>query len=132
MAGTKLRGKDIDILSGPIGRGLLRLAIPIALTQMLQQLFNAADIAVVGQFSGRNAMAAIGGTSPLIGLVVTLFFGISVGSTVVIAHMIGLNDRRGISRAVGTSLLLAVCGGLLAFGLGEAFAVPILRAMSVP
>lgn len=124
--------KDIDILHGPIGRGLFRLAVPIALTQMLQQLFNAADIAVVGQFSGRNAMAAIGGTSPLIGLIVTLFFGISVGSTVVIAHMIGLGDRAGISRAVGTSLLLALCGGLLAMGLGEIFAVPILHAMSVP
>ena len=129
---TAARKPEIDILRGPIGRGLLRLAVPIALTQMLQQLFNAADIAVVGQFSGRNAMGAIGGTSPLIGFVVTLFFGISVGSTVIIANMIGLGDRQGISRAVGTSLLLAVCGGLLAFGLGELFAVPILRAMSVP
>ena len=132
MTAAKTRGPDIDILHGPIGRGLLRLAIPIALTQMLQQLFNAADIAVVGQFSGKNAMAAIGSTSPLIGLIVTLFFGISVGSTVIIAHMIGLNDRQGISRAVGTSLLLAVCGGLLALCGGEIFAVPILRAMSVP
>jgi len=132
MTAAKIRRPDIDILHGPIGRGLLWLAVPIALTQMLQQLFNAADIAVVGQFSGKNAMAAIGGTSPLIGFVVTLFFGISVGSTVIIAHMIGLGDRQGISRAVGTSLLLAVCGGLLAFCLGEVFAVPILRAMSVP
>ena len=77
-------------------------------------------------------MAAIGSCSPLIGIIVTLFFGISVGSTVVIAHMIGLADREGIGRAVGTSLLLAVCGGLLAFGLGEIFAPAILRAMSVP
>ena len=129
---TKTKRADIDILHGPIGRGLFRLAVPIALTQMLQQLFNAADIAVVGQFSGRGAMAAIGGTSPLIGFIVTFFFGISVGSTVVIAHRIGLDDRQGIRRAVGTSLLLAVTGGLLALALGEAFAVPILRAMSVP
>ena len=132
MTAAKTRSSEIDILRGPIGRGLLRLAVPLALTQMLQQLFNAADIAVVGRFSGRNAMAAIGGTGPLIGLIVTLFFGISVGSTVVIAHMIGLGDRKGISRAVGTSLLLAVFGGLLAMGLMETLALPILRAMSVP
>ena len=132
MTAAKLRGRDIDILRGPIGRGLFRLAVPIALTQILQQLFNAADIAVVGQFSGRMAMAAIGGTGPLIGFIITFFFGISVGSTVIIAHMIGLNDRQGISRAVGTSLLLALFGGLLALGLGEAFAVPILHAISVP
>ena len=123
---TKTGRADIDILHGPIGRGLFRLAVPIALTQILQQLFNAVDIAVVGQFSGRGAMAAIGGTSPLIGFI------ISIGSTVVIAHMIGLNDRPGIGRAVGTSLLLAVTGGLLALILGEAFAVPILRLMSIP
>ncbi len=132
MTAAKPRGRDIDILHGPIGRGLFRLAVPIALTQMLQQLFNAADIAVVGQFRGQNAMAAIGSCGPLIGIIVTLFFGISVGSTVVIAHMIGLADREGIGRAVGTSLLLAVCGGLLAFGLGEIFAPAILHAMSVP
>ncbi len=132
MTAAKPRGRDIDILRGPIGRGLFRLAVPIALTQMLQQLFNAADIAVVGQFRGQNAMAAIGSCGPLIGIIVTLFFGISVGSTVVIAHMIGLADREGIGRAVGTSLLLAVCGGLLAFGLGEIFAPAILHAMSVP
>ena len=77
-------------------------------------------------------MAAIGGTSPLIGFIISFFFGISIGSTVVIAHMIGLNDRPGIGRAVGTSLLLAVTGGLLALILGEAFAVPILRLMSIP
>lgn len=58
MTAAKIRRPDIDILHGPIGRGLFRLAVPIALTQMLQQLFNAADIAVVGQFSGKNAMAA--------------------------------------------------------------------------
>ena len=129
---TKTGRADIDILHGPIGRGLFRLAVPIALTQILQQLFNAVDIAVVGQFSGRGAMAAIGGTSPLIGFIISFFFGISIGSTVVIAHMIGLNDRPGIGRAVGTSLLLAVTGGLLALILGEAFAVPILRLMSIP
>lgn len=132
MTAAKTRGRDIDILHGFIGRGLFRLAVPIALTQMLQQLFNAADIAVVGRFRGQFAMAAIGSCGPLIGIIITLFFGISVGSTVVIAHMIGLQDRQGISRAVGTSLLLAVCGGLLAFGLGECFAVTILHAMSVP
>ena len=132
MAAARTGKREVDILRGSIGRGLFRLAVPIALTQMLQQLFNAADIAVVGQFRGQNAMAAIGSTGPLVGIIVTFFFGISVGSTVVIAHMIGLDDREGVSRAVGTSLLLAVCGGLLALALGEALAVPILHAMSVP
>lgn len=126
------RSTEIDIIHGPIGRGVLRLAVPIALTQMLQQLFNAADVAVVGQFSGKNAMAAIGSNSPLIGLIVTLFFGISVGSTVVIAHRIGLDDRKGIGRAVGTSILLALAGGVLALVIGEIFAVRIMTAMSVP
>ena len=130
MARTKTR--DLDIIRGPIGRGLFYLAVPLALTQMLQQLFNAADIAVVGQFSGKHAMAAIGSCGPLIGIVITFFFGISVGSTVSISHMIGLGDRKGITRAVGTSVWLALAGGALALCVGQIFAVPILRAMSVP
>lgn len=70
-------GNHIDMINGPLGDKIVKYAIPLAVTGVLQQLFNAADLAVVGQFSGKEAMAAVGGNAPVIGLLVNLFVGIS-------------------------------------------------------
>lgn len=95
------------MLSGPIVRPLVKFALPIAATSILQQLFNSADVAVVGKYAGSNALAAVGANAPVINLLINLFVGLSIGSNVVIAHLIGQNDKGEIHKAVHTSISLA-------------------------
>lgn len=128
----KSRTDGIDMLHGSLWDKILRFAIPLALTGILQQMFNAADIAVIGQFVGGNAMAAVGANGPIVGLSTSLFIGISMGANVVISIAIGQNREREQSRAVHTALLTAVFSGLLVMLLGETAAPAVLRAMSVP
>ena len=128
----KNRTDGIDMLHGTLWDKILRFAIPLALTGILQQLFNAADIAVIGQFVGGNAMAAVGANGPIVGLSTSLFIGISMGANVVISIAIGKNHEREISGAVHTALLTAVISGFLVMLIGETAAPAVLRAMSVP
>ena len=130
MSNTK--AKQIDMLNGSIGDKILYFAIPLALTGIAQQLFNAADIAVIGRFVGKNAMAAVGSNSPVTALIINLFTGISIGANVVIARFIGQNRPDGVKRTVHTALLFAVlCGSVFAL-ICEALSRPILSLMSIP
>lgn len=125
----------MDMLSGSITNKLLIFALPLAATGMLQQLFNAADVAVVGQFAGEhsmNAMAAVGSNSPIIGLLVNGFVGIALGANVVISRFTGQKDDKGIERCVHTSVLFSILGGLCITLLGELIAPPLLHLMDVP
>ena len=124
--------REIDMLHGPLAGKLLRFALPLAATGILQQLFNAADVAVVGRFCGNAAMAAVGSNASIVGLLVNLFVGVALGTNVVIAQYTGQGKPDKVSRTVHSSLLLAlVCGVFLAL-LGEFFAPRLLRLMSVP
>ena len=125
-------GDRMDMISGSLGDKIIKCAIPLAMTGILQQLFNAADLAVVGQFSGKAAMAAVGGNAPVIGLLVNLFVGISLGSNVIIARSIGQNDTVKISKAVHTSVVVALLGGLFLTVLGELLAQNVVRLLDVP
>lgn len=82
------------MLRGPLKGKVFRFALPLALTGVLQQLFNAADVAVVGRFAGKNAMAAVGANTAVVGLMITMFIGISIGANVVIAIAIGNGSAR--------------------------------------
>jgi len=129
------RRKEIDMLTGSIWDKILVYALPLAATGILQQLFNAADVVVVGRFTGSHgaaAMAAVGANSPVIGLIVGVFVGVSLGTNVVIANAVGMKDRKMIHQAVHTSILFALICGVIMTILGELFAAPILRALSVP
>ena len=101
-------------------------------------MFNAADLAVVGNFSGKEAMAAVGGNAPVIGLLVNLFVGISLGSNVIIAKSIGQGDDKNISRAVHTSVfeIWKVCGSVFAGGNRNAVFIRRIckgsRVLSIP
>jgi putative MATE family efflux protein len=99
---------------------------------VLQQLFNAADIAVICRFVGKEAMAAVGSNSPIISLIINLFVGIALGSNVVIAHATGMKDTKAIQKAVHNSIILALCGGVIALIVGQLLAGPILRLTGVP
>ena len=122
----------MDMIGGSLGDNIIKYAIPLAATGILQQLFNAADLAVVGQFSGKAAMAAVGGNAPVIGLLVNLFVGISLGSNVIIARSIGQQDTVKISKAVHTSVVVALLGGVFLTVLGEFFAPDVVKLLDVP
>ena len=127
--------KELDMLHGPIWSRIPLFALPVAATAILGQLFNAADIVVVGNFSGdisTAAVAAVGANSSIISLVLNLFIGIALGANVVIAHAIGEKDAEGVRRAVHTSIVLSVIGGAAVTLLGELAAAPLLRLLAVP
>lgn len=120
------------MMNGSLWKGILAYSVPLAITGMLQQLFNSADVAVIGRFVGKEAMAAVGSTSPIVGLIVYVFVGVSLGTNVVIAHMIGSHNRDGIKKAVHTSILMALIGGLIMTVIGEVVCSPLLSILSVP
>ncbi|MBR1824425.1 MAG: MATE family efflux transporter [Ruminococcus sp.] len=122
----------MDMLNGSLADKILVFALPLAVTGILQQLFNAADIAVVGRFVGKNAMAAVGSNSPIIALIINLFTGISVGANVVIAKFIGQNRPDGVKRAVHTALTFAVLSGTVFACICELLSRSILSLMSIP
>ena len=129
------RKKQLDMLHGPIWNKIPQFALPVAATAILEQLFNASDIVVVGNFTGAGrtiAVAAVGANSPLIGLIVNLFIGIAFGTNVVIAHAIGHGNKEDVRKAVHTSVLLALLGGMLVAVAGELIAAPVLGLLNVP
>ena len=128
----KLKQDKMDMLNGSIWDKLLMFALPLALTGMLQQLFNAADVAVVGRYVGKNAMAAVGSNSPIIGLLVNGFVGIALGANVVMSMFSGQKNKSAVSKCVHTSILLAIAGGIAVTVIGELIAPGVLRLMSVP
>lgn len=125
-------GSRMDMINGSLGDKIIKYTIPLAVTGVLQQLFNAADLAVVGHFSGKEAMAAVGGNAPVIGLLINLFVGISLGSNVIIAKSIGQGDDQNISKAVHTSVVVALLGGLFLAVLGELLAPEVVSMLDVP
>lgn len=129
------RSLAIDILNGPMWDKILRYALPVAATGILGQLFNASDIAIVGNFAEGytiEAVAAVGANGPVIGLLLNIFIGIALGANVVIANAIGRGDKETVSRAVHTSIVAAVLGGIIVGLLGQLLAEPVLSMLQVP
>ena len=132
---TEKTKRQLDMLHGSIWNKLPLFALPVAATAILEQLFNASDIAVVGNFTGTGktiAVAAVGANSSIIALIVNLFVGIALGANVVIATAIGSNDRDTAQKAVHTSIVVAVLGGLFVAAVGELIAAPLLSSLHVP
>ncbi len=125
-------GKSMDMLSGPMWNKILMFALPLAASSMLQQLFNSADIAVVGRFAGSRALAAVGSNGPVINLLVNIFVGLSVGANVAAAKYIGQGRGEKIRAAVHTSIMMAVISGIFLAVLGFFVTGPILKLMSAP
>ena len=117
---------------GPLAGKILRFAVPLALSSMLQQLFNAADLAVVGRFTNPQAMAAVGSNASVISLLVSLFIGLSVGANVVVGNLIGAGRREKLPDAVHTIIAVALISGGLLLVLGNLLAKPILLLMGAP
>ena len=103
---------EIDMCNGPLFGKILVFYFPLMLSGILQLLFNAADIAVVGRFAGNEALAAVGSTSSLTNLLVNLFIGLSVGANVLVARYYGARAQDEVSQTVHTAVMISFIGGL--------------------
>ena len=124
--------KSMDMLTGSLWDKIIIFAIPLAVTGMLQQMFNAADVAVLGHFVSSDAMAAVGNNVPIIGLAVSLCMGLSLGANVVVARDIGMHRPDRTRRAVHTAFALALGFGILTTIIGELGCGPLLDCLDVP
>ena len=118
--------------NGPLLGKIVRFAIPLALSGILQLLFNAADIVVVGQFVGPTALAAVGSTSAVINLIVNLFMGFSVGANVLAAQYYGAGKNKDLSETVHTAVLSSLAFGMVLIFAGVALSRPMLELMGTP
>lgn len=123
---------EIDMCNGPLFGKILLFAFPLMLSGMLQLLFNAADIVVVGKFSGSQALAAVGSTSALINLFVNIFIGFSIGSNVLVAQYFGAKDTKNVEETVHTSILVGLIGGVFLILIGIPLAGTLLELMGTP
>ncbi|MBR0139300.1 MAG: MATE family efflux transporter [Firmicutes bacterium] len=132
MKRNSLSRSRMDLTEGPLAENIILYALPIIATGMLQLLFNAADLVVVGRFCGSVSVAAVGATGAVINLTVTLFIGLSVGVGVQVATSLGAKDYARVSDTVHTAIPLGLIGGVALTGLGAALTLPLLRLMSTP
>lgn len=123
---------EMDMCNGPLLGKILIFSGPLILSGILQLLFNAADIVVVGRFTGSHALAAVGSTSALINLLVNLFIGLSIGTNVLVARFYGAKKEAEVSDTVHTSIMTAILGGILMIFVGVILARPLLEMMGTP
>ncbi len=127
-----IRAKTADLTTGPLLPKIILFALPLAASGILQLLFNAADVVVVGRFAGSQALAAVGSTSSLVNLLVNMFVGMSVGANVLTARALGAHDNTAVKNTVHTSVLLSLIGGVLLAVIGVCFSRPLLQLMGSP
>ena len=123
---------EIDMCNGPLLGKILVFSIPLMLSGILQLLFNAADIIVVGRFAGSTALAAVGSTASLINLMINVFVGLSVGVNVLAARYYGAQKEKDIQDTVHTAIMMAILSGLFLVVLGESASKPMLTLMGTP
>ncbi len=123
---------EIDMCNGPLLGKILVFYVPLMLSGILQLLFNAADIVVVGRFAGNEALAAVGSTGSLTNLIVNLFIGLSVGANVLVARFYGAGQEGELKEMVQTAVATAVAGGVILVFLGFFVSGPALRLMGTP
>lgn len=123
---------QIDMCSGSLWDKILLFALPLMLSSMLQLLFNAADVVVVGRYAGKEALAAVGSNTSLINLMINLFVGLSVGTNVVVARDLGAGRHDNVSRSVHTSVAMALVSGVAMMIFGVVMVRHILVWMSSP
>ena len=122
----------MDMTEGPLTTKIIKFTIPVMLSGILQLLFNTADVIVVGRFTGKTALAAVGSTGSLINLLVSLFIGLSIGTNVLVARYQGAKDDKAVSATVHTSIALGIVGGLILLIIGIVATRPLLEMMATP
>ncbi len=122
----------LDMTTGPFLKKILKFAVPLMLTGMLQLIYNAADVMVVGRFAGSDSLAAVGSTSSLVNLIVNMFIGLSTGAGVLTARFIGADRQNNASKSVHTAMALSVISGFVVGIFGFLFSGIFLKAMGTP
>ena len=127
-----MKGKNQNMLQGPLLGSIISYTIPIILTSILQLLFNAADLVVVGRFCGSISVAAVGATGSITALIVNLFIGLSVGAGVTVAHGVGSREDEVVHRTVHTAIPMALISGVVLTVLGILLSETLLTMMGTP
>ncbi len=125
-------GKEMDMIHGSLWNKIILFAMPLALSSILQQLFNSADVAVVGRFAGKDALAAVGANVANVAVFVNLLVGMSIGPNVIISNLIGHGKRKEVPKVVGTSMCSALVIGLIFLVLIQILAGPLMVWSAVP
>ncbi|MBE6860138.1 MAG: MATE family efflux transporter [Ruminococcus sp.] len=123
---------EIDMCNGPILTKLLKLTLPLMLSSVLQLLFNAADVIVVGNFAGENSLAAVGSTTALVNLITNLFLGLSTSANILTSMFMGAGKDERVSKTIHTSISLSIASGLIMTVFGVVFADKLLLMMNTP
>ncbi len=131
-ATVKKNKYEMDMCSGALLPKILLYSLPLMLSGVLQLLFNAADIVVVGRFAGHDALAAVGSTSSLINLLVNVFMGLSVGTNVMVARFYGAGQKKELEEMVHTAILTSLVSGAALIFVGLALSRPALLLMDTP
>ncbi len=128
----KTKKFEMDMCEGPVLKKMLIFALPLMVSSILQLLFNAADIIVVGRFAGDNSLAAVGSTTSLVNLLVNMFIGMSVGVNVLVARFYGAKREKDLSTTVHTAMAISVAGGVILTAIGMIGAPVLLELMQTP
>ena len=128
----KMKSFEMDMTTGSLAKKMISYALPFIATGALQLLFNTADVIVVGRFAGETSLAAVGSTTSLIGLIVNMFMGLSVGVSVLVSQYYGSRHYEGVSQTVHTAFCVSLILGVLVGGFGFFFAKPMLMIMGSP
>lgn len=123
---------EMDMCNGPVLKKILIFSIPLMFSGVLQLLFNAADIIVVGRFAGSQSLAAVGSTTALINLLINIFIGLSVGANVVVARAYGGRRDKDVSEAVHTAIAVSIVSGVILIVMGFVFSKLMLELMGTP
>lgn len=126
------RSYEIDMCNGPLFGKIILFAVPLMLSGILQLLFNAADIVVVGRFAGSDALAAVGSTGSLINLLINVFIGLSIGTNVLVAQYYGAKKEREVSETIHTAILTSLICGIALIIIGVSLSKLMLTWMGTP
>ncbi|MBQ9828008.1 MAG: MATE family efflux transporter [Lachnospiraceae bacterium] len=132
MSSTRSAGRNINMTEGPLFKSIILYSIPIILTNILQLLFNAADLAVVGHFCGSDSVAAVGAATPPVHLLINFFFGISMGVSVAVAYAVGHKDDESVFKLTHTAIPAALISGAVMMLIGVLGARLFLTWMGTP
>lgn len=127
-----MKSYEMDMCSGPLFSRMLVFTVPLICSGILQLFFNAADIIVVGKFSGEHALAAVGSTSSLINLLLNLVVGVSLGASVIVGRNYGAKNKSGVRKSVHTAIAVALWAGVIMLFVGILLSPPILKIMGTP
>ena len=124
--------KPVDMTVGEPWKQILAFTIPMLIGNIAQQLYNTVDSIVVGRYVGDNALAAVGSAGPILNLIIVLFIGIGMGSTIMVSQYFGARDRESLSYTIGNSITLTLISGVLVTVIGIVVARPLLEILNTP